>query len=298
MTLHALTVDLEDWHQLLRRRVTGDTTPPSKHVVADTHRVLDLLDETGVRATFFVVGIVAEAYPQLVRDVAARGHEIGSHTYNHDLIHRLDRGAFRADVDRSRKQLQDLSGQPVLGFRAPEFSVGRLGHWSFTVLAEAGFAFDSSVFPIAGARYGIADSPRSPFEMATAGGPLWEFPLATWQVGQRRLPVAGGSYFRIAPRRLLHRAVEQLDRESRSAVLYFHPYEFHRGWLYLSGLAWRQWLDPAHLRFGVLHNMATAAVSRRLRSLLCHFTFVPLGELYRRYRTAVPTGRPGHTLPQ
>ncbi len=116
MTLHALTVDLEDWHQLLRRRVTGATTPASTHVVADTHRLLDLLDVTGVRATFFVVGMVAESYPELVREVANRRHEVGSHTYNHELIHHLEPGTFRSDVDRSRKQLQDLSGQPVLGF--------------------------------------------------------------------------------------------------------------------------------------------------------------------------------------
>jgi polysaccharide deacetylase family protein (PEP-CTERM system associated) len=280
MTVHGLTIDLEDWHQLLHRRVTGQTPPPTKHVVDDTYHLLELLDNAGVRATFFVVGMVAEAYPDLVREVAARGHEIGSHSYHHHLLDSVDARHFKADVDRSRKQLQDLTGQPVLGFRAPEFSVGYLGHWSFRVLAEAGFAFDSSVFPVAGARYGIPEAPCGSFAIETGSGTLWEFPLATWQLRSLRLPAAGGSYFRIMPGSVLRRAMLQSDREGRSAILYFHPYEFHRGWLYLSGLAWRQRAHPAHLRFGVLHNLATGAVGRRLRSLLREFRFTSLSELY------------------
>ena len=139
VTRHAFTVDVEDWHQLLRRRVTGETAGPSPHVVPATRRILDLLDEASVRGTFFVMGRVADAYPELVREIARRGHEIGSHTYDHLLVWGMEPGAFRRDVDRSRAQLQDLTGQPVLGFRAPEFSVRALGHWSFGVLAEAGF---------------------------------------------------------------------------------------------------------------------------------------------------------------
>jgi polysaccharide deacetylase family protein (PEP-CTERM system associated) len=283
MTPHALTVDLEDWHQLLHRRVTAATTPPSKHVVTDTYRILELLDDAAVRATFFVVGAVADAYPELVREVAARGHEIGSHTYRHELVDRLRPDEFRADIARSRQQLQDLTGQPVLGFRAPEFSVGDLGHWSFSVLAEVGFAYDSSVFPVAGARYGIPAAPPAPFPIETACGTIWEFPLATWAVGRRQLPVAGGSYFRVLPQPVLRRALRQREVAGHNAVLYVHPYEFHRGWLYLSGLSWRQRLHPAHVRFGLLHNVATSAVTRRVRSLLAEFKFVPLEALYRHY---------------
>jgi polysaccharide deacetylase family protein (PEP-CTERM system associated) len=292
MTVHALTVDLEDWHQLLRRRVTGDTTPPTRHVVADTQRLLDVLDAATARATFFVVGMVADAYPELVREVAARGHEIGSHSYDHRLIHQLDAARFRADVDRSRKQLQDLTGQPVLGFRAPEFSVGHLGHWCFAVLAEAGFAFDSSVFPIPSARYGIPGAPRTPFPIETPAGTLWEFPLATGEVAGRRVPIAGGSYFRVLPGAVLYRALASNDAAGHSSVLYFHPYEFHRGWLYLSGLAWRQRVDPAHLRFALLHNLATGAVARRLVALLREFSFAPLGDLHDKHSTAGATATP------
>ena len=281
MTQHALTVDLEDWHQLLHRRVTGEDMRPSKHVVGDTHRLLDLLDEAAVRATFFVVGSVAETYPDLVREVARRGHEIGSHSYRHELIFRLRPEEFRADVARSREHRQQLTGQPLLGFRAPEFSVGHLRHWSFAILAEAGFAYDSSVFPVGGTRYGIPNVPRRPFRVETPSGALWEFPLATWELGGRRLPVAGGTYFRLLPQSVLRAAVQQAEQSQQHAVLYFHPYEFHRGWLYLGGLTWRQRVHPANVRFGALHNVATRSVGARLRALLAEFKFVPLEELHR-----------------
>ena len=147
MSVHALTVDLEDWHQLFHRRLTGEVIPPTPAVVVATHRLLDMLDEVGVRATFFVLGNVADTYPELVRDVVRRGHEIGSHTYNHELIFRTKPAAFKADVERSLVRLQDLAQRSILGFRAPEFSVGHPGHWCFEILAELGFRYDSSVFP-------------------------------------------------------------------------------------------------------------------------------------------------------
>ncbi len=290
MTSHALTVDLEDWHQLLHRRVTGKSIAPTRAAVEATHALLALLDETGVRATFFVVGSVAAAYPELVREVAARGHEIGSHTYGHELIYRLEPRAFKADLERSRAQLQELTGQPVLGFRAPEFSVGSLGHWSFEVIAEVGFRYDSSVFPVPGARYGIPDAPRQPFAIETPSGTLHEFPLATWDVGRLRLPVAGGSYFRLLPRRLLRRAMLDGEAAGRTAVLYFHPYEFSRRRLTLAGLSWRQRLRPAHLKFSVLHNAGTGLIGRRLRPLLAQFAFGPLGDIYA--RSVVEAGAP------
>ena len=289
-TSHALTVDLEDWHQLLHRRVTGETIPPTRAVVEATHALLALLDEAGVRATFFVVGSVADAYPGLVREVAARGHEIGSHTYGHELIYRLEPRAFKADLERSRAQLQELTGQPVLGFRAPEFSVGSLGHWSFEVIAEAGFRYDSSVFPMPGARYGIPDAPRHPFAIETPGGTLHEFPLATWDVGRLRLPVAGGSYFRLLPTALLRRALRDGEAAGRIAVLYFHPYEFSRRRLSLAGLSWRQRLRPAHLKLSVLHNAGTGLIGWRLRSLLAEFAFGPLGDTHA--RSVVEAGAP------
>src|SRR5437879_13819264 len=127
MISHALTIDLEDWHQLLFRRVRGEVSEPSLTVIDATHRLLDMLDETGTRATFFVMGLLAQAYHDLVREVARRGHEIASHSHNHQLIYKMTREAFRDEMAAARARLQDLSGAPVLGFRDPEFSVQRLG---------------------------------------------------------------------------------------------------------------------------------------------------------------------------
>jgi len=288
MTAHALTIDLEDWHQLFHRRLTGEEIPPTKTVVGSTHRLLDVLDEAGVRATFFVLGNVAEAYPGLVREVVRRGHEVGSHTHSHALISDLEPAAFRADVERSLAGLQDLTGQPVLGFRAPEFSVGHLRHWCFEILAELGFRYDSSVFPLPRARYGIPEAPRHPFTIATPSGEIQEYPLATWDAGPFRLPVAGGSYFRLLPGRLLRRALDDIDAGGAPAVLYFHPYEFHRGWLNPSWPAWRRSLRASNPKFAlsriVLHNFRTDLIGERLKPLLARFRFVPLGDIYEDHR--------------
>jgi polysaccharide deacetylase family protein (PEP-CTERM system associated) len=285
MTVHALTIDLEDWHQLFHRRLAGEEIPPTKTVVDSTHRLLDVLDEAEVRATFFVLGNVAEAYPGLVREVVRRGHEVGSHTHSHALISDLEPAAFRADVERSLAGLQDLTGQPVLGFRAPEFSVGHLRHWCFEILAELGFRYDSSVFPLPRVRYGIPEAPRHPFAIATPSGEIQEYPLATWDVGRFRLPVAGGSYFRLLPGRLLRRALDDIDAGGRPAVLYFHPYEFHRGWLNPSWPAWRRSLRASNLKFTLsrilLHNFRTNLIGERLKPLLSRFRFMPLGDIYR-----------------
>jgi polysaccharide deacetylase family protein (PEP-CTERM system associated) len=281
MTIHTLTIDLEDWHQLIYRRVTGDYLAPTRTVVTATHRLLDALEDSGVRATFFVLGIVAESYPELVREIARRGHEIASHTYSHQVIPSMEPGAFRADLLASRQQLQDLSGQPVIGFRAPEFSVGSLDHWSFAILAEVGFLYDSSVFPVKGPRYGMPDAPHTPFTIETPTGRIREFPLATWEVAHRRLPIGGGTYFRLWPAVLLEHALGQMDRVGETAVLYFHPYEFHSSWLYLSNLRRRQRFHAAYVKYLLAHNVGTRRILQRLSPLLKEFEFRPLGELYR-----------------
>jgi polysaccharide deacetylase family protein (PEP-CTERM system associated) len=281
MTRHALTVDLEDWHQLVYRRVTGCACATTGNVVTDTHRVLDLLAEHDVRATFFVVGLVASAFPDLVAQVAAAGHEIGCHTGDHQTLYAVKPADFRADLERSRAQLQDLTGQPVLCFRAPAFSVGSLRNEAFfETLAEAGFQCDSSVFPVPGLRYGIPDAPRHPFAVPTASGPIHEFPLATWAPGGCRLPVAGGTCYRFLPGRFLKRVVTDLDTDGHTATFYLHPYEFHHGLLHLSGLTWHDRRQTAYVRHTVLHNLCSRALRERWGSLLAEHRFVPIGEIH------------------
>lgn len=286
MANHALTIDLEDWHQEFYWRLTGSWPKPGEQVVATTHLLLDWLDSLEISATFFVVSSLAEYHPQLITQIAQRGHEIGSHSYNHQPIWQLTRDSFQADLIRSREQLQSLSGQEVQGFRAPEFSMVGLQHWSFEAVAAAGFRYDSSVFPLKHARYGMPDAPVQPFVLETAEGSLVEFPLATWQTGKLRWPVAGGSYFRLLPAFLLQKALRDLDSREQNAVFYFHPYQFSKGLLLLPWAAWRHGLQHRRPQFfyslsrSILHNFATPLITKRLRLLLSNYNFVPLGTLY------------------
>jgi polysaccharide deacetylase family protein (PEP-CTERM system associated) len=276
---HALTIDLEDWHELMLRRLTGVVGPVSQTVKTCTHRLLDLLDARETRATFFVVGAVAAAHPDLIREIAGRGHEIGSHTNRHVPIPQQTRAEFREELDRTVKHLQDLTGQPVLGFRAPIFSVGSVSHWCFEVLGELGFAYDSSVFPIGTARYGIGDCPRTPFIIDTPWGPIVEFPIASWVVRGKRVAVGGGSYFRFLPVALLRRAFQDLEQQHHPAVIYVHPYEFHDGWL---EVGWRK-PKAVYLKYLLLHNFATSRVAARLSVLLKEHRFGTLRQLYEGY---------------
>jgi len=275
--VHALTIDLEDWHQMMSRRLTGRYSEPTQATPVATHRLLDVLDETGVRATFFVAGMLAEKFPELVREVHRRGHEIASHSYAHRPIFTLTPDEFRADLTRSIGQLENLTGARVHGFRAPEFSVGALNHWCFTVLAEAGFTYDSSVFPLGGVRYGIGDAPARPFEIHTTAGALWEFPLATWKWRGRTIPLAGGTYFRFLPQSTLRRATRELDATS---VFYFHPYEFVDGTLRLDDLARSERMSLGYFKYRLLHNFRTGRILRTLKPILRELEFRPLGETW------------------
>jgi len=221
-----LSVDLEDWHQLVTRRFSGRLPECSTNVEQQTSTVLDVLDAHGVKGTFFVLGMVAEARPDLVRAVAARGHEIASHGISHVSLHRLDRAVIRAELADSRKRLADLAGADVVGFRAPEFSITAKNAFILEEIAAAGYRYDSSIYPIVHRRYGIKGFSRAPVRLMTAEGPLWELPLATLPTPLGNVPIAGGGYFRLFPGLALETALGSLTRRGEHAMLYFHPYEF------------------------------------------------------------------------
>ena len=272
MTRNGLSVDLEDWFSLVRRRVWGVQTPPTERLVVATHRLLDVLDAARTRATFFVLGEVAEAFPALVRELVDRGHQLGTHGHHHRRVDEIGADAFREELRRSVNAITNVAGVRPLGHRAPEFSISTATPWAFDILAEEGFTFDSSVFPISHPRYGIAGASRTPYWIRPT---LRELPLATFAVAGRRIPAAGGGYLRYFPYTVIDRAVRQANRSGEPAIIYVHPYEFDP-----QPLGFSEPLPNARARlFVTMQNIFRGRSPKNLSRLLRQHEFVPLGEL-------------------
>lgn len=226
---HAMTVDVEDYfHVSAFSKVISpqhwEQWPAT--VERNTRRLLDLFDETGIRATFFVLGWVAERYPRLVREIQARGHEIASHGYSHQLVYKQTPQTFRAETTRSKQLLEDIAQTPIVGYRAASYSITRQSLWAIDILIELGFQWDSSIFPVYHDRYGIPASPKRPYRIRSSGGELLEFPLTTAKLFGYTMPAAGGGYFRLYPyplsRWLFGKAT---DAGANPAIFYLHPWE-------------------------------------------------------------------------
>jgi polysaccharide deacetylase family protein (PEP-CTERM system associated) len=210
-------VSREDWDR-----------QPSR-VEGNTERLLDLLGRTGARATCFVLGWVAERHPALVRRIAAEGHEVASHGWWHRRIGSLTAQELRQEVRDSKRILEDLSGAPVVGFRAPSFSITPGREWAFDVLLEEGYTYDSSLFPIRRPDYGYPASPVIPHEIRRPSGVLLEIPMATARVFGMRIPAAGGGYLRQLPYALIQRAARDAVARRRPGMFYIHPWEVDPG---------------------------------------------------------------------
>jgi polysaccharide deacetylase family protein (PEP-CTERM system associated) len=261
---NAFTVDLEDWYQ-------GIELPPETwtgfedRLRVGTGILLELLARAGVRVTFFVLGSVAARAPEVIRELHAAGHEIGTHGYGHQFVYRLGERGFRQDLERSLDLIQQAIGVRVVGYRAPFFSLTRQTPWAFGVLAECGIRYDSSIFPVRNYRYGIPEAPRWVHRI----GEVIEFPLTTWRVLGRNLPVAGGAYFRLFPYTLTRYALRSVNAAGHPAVFYIHPWE----------------LDPGHPRLGLPrrislpHYRNLAQTRGRLERLLTEFSLAPMGQV-------------------
>ncbi len=225
-----LTVDVEEWFhpealQHLFPPETWDEQP--SRIVPLMERLLDVFDAHNAKATFFVLGWVAEHHPELVRQLAERGHEVATHSYSHRMATKLDPKAFKDDLQRSVKILQDTTGRDVLGFRAPTFSVTKKTFWVFNILAESGLKYDSSIYPIWHDRYGIPDAPRSVFEVQTDNGAsIIEFPMPTLRILGKNFPFGGGGYLRLFPLRFTTMAIRRFNKEGFPAIVFMHPWEF------------------------------------------------------------------------
>ncbi len=227
--LNVFTVDVEDYFQVsafekhVRRDQWGQW---ESRVVSNTHRILQLLDRHHVRATFFVLGWVAQRHPRLVREIHACGHEVGSHGYWHRLVYQQTPEEFRTDLRRSRDALQETLGRPVTAYRAASFSITRQSLWALEILVEEGFLADSSVFPIRHDRYGIPDAEPGPHRLETPAGSLWEFPPSVARFAGMNLPVGGGGYFRLSPLPWTLFCLRRINRVRRQPfVFYVHPWE-------------------------------------------------------------------------
>ncbi len=222
-----MSVDIEDWFQV---GAFENTIAPSDwdslecRVEANTDAVMALYAEAGVKATFFTLGWVAERNPALIRRIADAGHEVASHGYGHDRVFTLDRARFAVDLDRTRKLLEDASGQAVIGYRAPSFSIDARTPWAHDVLVEQGYRYSSSVAPIAHDHYGWPESPRFAWN-PVAGSDFVEFPVTTALVGGRRMAAGGGGFFRLLPYAVSKWAIAQVNRQGQAALFYFHPWE-------------------------------------------------------------------------
>jgi polysaccharide deacetylase family protein (PEP-CTERM system associated) len=226
---HVLSIDLEDYFQVeafseIISRDAWDTFP--SRVVGNCHRLLDIFDRYEVKATFFVLGWVARRFPALVREVHERGHELACHSYWHRRIYTLTPEEFRADTRHAREAIQQAASVAVSGYRAPTWSVTSASLWALDILAEEGFTYDSSIFPIHHDLYGVPGASPCPWTYTTRNGDkLLEIPPATVRALGMNLPAAGGGYFRILPLRFTEWAFRQFENDGRSLVFYLHPWE-------------------------------------------------------------------------
>jgi polysaccharide deacetylase family protein (PEP-CTERM system associated) len=327
--LNALTIDLEDYYMVsafesvVKRE---DWHKYESRIERNTHRILEILAEakppstqfktqnsklkiardaaynsppdSGVRATFFCLGWIADKYPGLIREITACGHEIANHGYDHNLVYNMTSSEFREDVRKSKKILEDAAGKEVVGYRAPSYSITAKSLWALPILAEEGYRYDSSIFPIHHDRYGIPDAPRFPFLVdldgvhgnrevklpdfdnvktvdasmdASNGRFIVEYPISTVKLWGLNMPISGGGYMRLFPYGVTKKGLEKINKdEEKPFVIYLHPWE----------------LDPEQPRFNDLsalsrfrHYVNLDGTAEKLRRLLSDFTFSSMREV-------------------
>lgn len=270
---NALTIDLEDYYHVsaFNDSVAQDKWGSQQSRVArNTELLLKFLDEAACRATFFTLGWVAEHHPQVVKDVAKRGHEVACHSLRHRTVYEMTPDEFRDDTRRAKELLEDLSGTRILGYRAPSFSITDKSLWALTILAELGFSYDSSIFPVQHANYGIPNASRAPFRVDTPAGSIVEFPMTTLEFAGRRSPFCGGAYFRLLPYWYTRWGIRFLNtHENRPVCVYLHPWELDPGQPRMSGSI------SSRLR----HYLGLRGAPAKFRKLISDFEFSPLGSL-------------------
>ncbi len=269
---NALTIDVEDYFQvsaLAPYIARSDWDGRECRVERNVERILDMLARHDTRATFFTLGWIAERYPQLVRRVVDEGHELASHGYGHERASDLTRDAFVQDIARAKKTLEDTAGVPVIGYRAPSFSIDSRNLWAFDCLAQTGHRYSSSVYPIRHDHYGMPDAPRFKHSV---GGDLLEIPITTLRLLGRNLPSSGGGYFRLLPYGLSRWMIGKVNRDDgEAAVFYFHPWEIDSAQPRVQGI---------DLKTRFRHYVNLDRVAGRLESLLADFRWGRMDQIF------------------
>jgi len=272
---HVLSIDLEDYFHVeafSRQIDRSDWQHYPTRVVENSHRLLDLFDQHGVKATFFVLGWVASRFPRLIRQIHERGHELACHSYWHRKIYTLTPSEFREDTRLARFAIEDAASVAVHGYRAPTWSVTRDSLWALDILAEEGFTYDSSIFPVHHDLYGIPGASRYPWiYTSAAGNKLLELPPATIEFCGTNLAAAGGGYFRLLPMQFTEWAFQRFEKEQKSLVFYLHPWEIDPG----------QPRIAAPLKSRLRHYTNLASTQHRLEKLLQRYSFQPFRDYIR-----------------
>lgn len=268
--INALTVDLEDWYHICGVEELSD--PAEWHtyesrIIKNTSRVLNLLHQHGVRATFFVLGYIASKEPGLIKEIRDAGHEIASHGYFHRRVFELTELEFEDDIRRSVDVISAITNERVIGFRAPEWSIRKNTPWALSRLRKAGILYDSSMVPLT--RMGSRDYPVYPCRFDTGYGPIWEFPLTTTRVFWENIPFSGGLPLRMVPYFYVLSRMKRLNREGRPAMVYIHPWEFDTQKIEIN--------LPFSRRF--MHYFNIRVTRKKVSGLMKHLEFAPVKEL-------------------
>ena len=289
--VNGLSVDVEDWFQVgafesvIER---DDWSGLADRVERNVHAILDLFDEAEAKATFFTLGWVAQRHGALLREIGKRGHELASHGWDHQRVFRMDRKTFGEDIARAQKAIEDAAGFRVTGYRAPSFSIDQRTPWAFMELAERGYAYSSSVAPIAHDHYGWPDAPRFAFK-PIPWLPLLEIPVTTAMFAGKRLGAGGGGFFRVLPYAFSRWAIRQVNRrDQRPAVFYFHPWEIDPG---------QPRVDGAPLKSRLRHYTNLDQMAPKLRQLIHDFAWGRMDLLAHREAGRVDTELAAGALP-
>lgn len=273
MLRNILTVDLEEWFHANYNDCIFDTSAKYEvRVVDNTLRLLEDFSKHNTKATFFVLGFVAENYPDLVREIYLRGHEIASHGYIHELVYKQSIEEFKYDVQKSIDLLENIINRKVIGYRAPSWSITENSLWALEILEEIGLAYDASVFPIKTFLYGIPSAPRFKYTPQYRGRKLdvFEIPMSTMKILGQNIPFSGGMYFRVLPYSIIKFGIKQLNRDNNPAIVYLHPRE----------------IDPAQPRLklnfteSLIHYTGIKTCEDKLIKLLKDFNFTSIREYY------------------